>query len=641
MASFTPLIPLLFAIALGVSLLIGFNYYFLQHPYQTIDRSSVANINEVHTLHYDLDLSVDFSKKQLIGSIVHTFQAVANNVESIHLDIESINIESIVEYPSNISISYRVDPWPWIKEDPNYALTIILNSPLQFNQTCKIKITYHTLPAGLGVNWLNESQTDSSAPFFYTDCETYFCRSVAPLQDTPSIKSTYTAKVRALSPLTVLASGLPKGKKVVGQVNEFYFEQPLPIPSYLLAILAGVLEYRSIDNRIGVYAEPGMVNKSVEVLSDMGTFLNIIERHLVPYMWKNYTVVVMPFGYPTGGMENPQMAYISPAIVTVGKEAENIAAHEIVHSWFGNLITCKNWSHIWLNEGFTVYGERIIVEEFFGQDFYESSAAIGLHNLALKAEEYKNSPERTKLVCYTNRKTAEYGAQRVPYEKGFIFLKKLEGLTGRKNLFSFFKAYLLKHQYKSVASEDFKEDFIEYIKAELKNGSEILKQIDWEQELRGPGMPIPLPNYSNPRIEEAKLLAREYLEKNGSSPKNPEKYLRFYSNLKILFMIELTQRNAHKVVLEQVDADLNLTLNEFNPDILLYWLTLNIPRRLSQPQIKKKIEGYVATNGRSTYLIPIYKGISKVDKNFGMELFLKYGKKYNPLIAESIYKILK
>ena len=151
---------------------------------------------------------------------------------------------------------------------------------------------------------------------------------------------------------------------------------------------------------------------------------------LIPYSWTYYSIVVMPFGYPNGGMENPQITFMSPSVIKAGKDAEDVAAHEIAHSWFGNLITCGNWSHTWLNEGFTVFMERKIIREFFGQEFYEESAYIGMHNLKKEIDSYSsqiNDPnEPKKLFCYSNRLSPEFCFTGVQYEKGFAFVHKLE-----------------------------------------------------------------------------------------------------------------------------------------------------------------------------------------------------------------------
>ena len=173
----------------------------------------------------------------------------------------------------------------------------------------------------------------------------------------------------------------------------------------------------------------------------------------------------------------------------------------------------------------------------------------------------------------------------------------------------------------------------------MENATEIFKKLDWMKELRAPGMPDPTPVYTNPKIEDARSLANEYIKKNGSSPENPGRYKQYYSQLKIIFMIELTKKNASGAVVAAVDKDLNVTLDENNPEILLYWLSLNIPKRFQF--VKFKTDVYVGSYGRSKYLLPTYRHLSVVDKEYGRQLFKKYGANYNPKVADMISAILK
>ena len=225
-----------------------------------------------------LDLEIRFDEKKLVGSIEHTFRALVAGVQMLQLDVQDLKIVTAYEAESKTRLETRLDQWPWITDEANQVLTVYLAKPLAFNETIKVKIEYSTSPDGLGLNWLNEKQTDSKMPFFYTDCQTYYCRSVAPLQDTPAVKAPYRAKLRITSPLIALASGRPVAEASDGDYSVFEYQQPNPVPSYLIAVLGGRLERRAIDKRTFVYAEPGMISRSAEVLSDIGDFLNLVRR---------------------------------------------------------------------------------------------------------------------------------------------------------------------------------------------------------------------------------------------------------------------------------------------------------------------------------------------------------------------------
>ena len=247
------------------------------HPYQSIDRSSVANVNEIRTTNISLEVTVNFAERRLYGNITHTFLALASGVNKVQLDIENIKIVGVFDVSNNVPLKYTAYQWPWITDESNDALDITLSKALNFHDQIKVRIEYYTEPDGLGMNWLNENQTSTHQPFFYTDCQTYYCRSLAPLQDTPSVKSPFSAKIRTQKPLMALSSGHPIGERDIGgNMTEYEFIQVNPVPSYLLAVLAGVLERRAVDRRTFIYAEPYLIEKSVEVLSDIGTFLNIV-----------------------------------------------------------------------------------------------------------------------------------------------------------------------------------------------------------------------------------------------------------------------------------------------------------------------------------------------------------------------------
>jgi leukotriene-A4 hydrolase len=196
--------------------------------------------------------------------------------------------------------------------------------------------------------------------YLFTQCEPIHCRSVAPLQDTPSIKGTYSAKVTVADPYVVKMSA-PESDPVhntADKTTTYNFKSTVKMPSYLLAMAVGDLAYKPTGARTGVIAEPGVLDKYVEELKDLERFLDTTEAYLTPYIWGTYTVLVLPASFPYGGMENPLLTFASPTIIVGDKSQVYVATHEIAHSWTGNEVTCKDWSNMWLNEGFTVFEER-------------------------------------------------------------------------------------------------------------------------------------------------------------------------------------------------------------------------------------------------------------------------------------------
>jgi len=241
-----------------------------------MDRSSAANINEIRSERVFLDLTVHFGKSVIDGEVTHTFTAVASDVTTIHLDIEHIIVKSVKYKGGNNNLETKVQHWPWITDEEKQVLTIYLDKSLNRGDTIEIVIKYETQSHGLGLNWLGPNQTRSNEPFFYTECQSYYTRSLAPLQDTPFVKSYFSLRIRVPGNMTALSSGTLKNTSNEGDFKVFEFEQKNPIPSYLIAVAVGALEKREINSRTFIYAEKGMMNESYEVLESIGSFLDTV-----------------------------------------------------------------------------------------------------------------------------------------------------------------------------------------------------------------------------------------------------------------------------------------------------------------------------------------------------------------------------
>ena len=246
------------------------------NPYQTMDRSSAANINEIRSEKVSLDLTVNFNTSVIEGEVTHTFVAVASDVTTIHLDIEHINVESVKYSGGSNNLKIKVQDWPWITDEEKQVLTIYLDKSLNRGETIEIVIKYKTKPDGLGLNWLGPSQTLSKKPFFYTECQTYYCRSLAPLQDTPFVKSHFSSRIRVPGDMIALSSGTLKNVSDENNSKVFEFKQKNPIPSYLMAVVVGVLEKKEINSRTFIYAEKDIMKESYELLKPIGSFLDTV-----------------------------------------------------------------------------------------------------------------------------------------------------------------------------------------------------------------------------------------------------------------------------------------------------------------------------------------------------------------------------
>lgn len=274
-------------------------------------------------------------------------------------------------------------PLAFTIETPNsligQVLVITLDKTYVAGETVDISIDYTTSKTGQAFSWLTAKQTSGGLlPYMFTQCEDINCRSVAPLQDTPSNRITYSATVYAKSEFVVKMSANETGITDMGTgYSRTTFECTIPIPSYLIAMAIGDLEYKSLGDRVGVITEPSDMDRVASELEDMGMLLDKVEEYMGPYIWGNYTIIVLPPSFPMGGMENPLLTFASPTVIVGDKSQVYVATHEMAHSWTGNEITCRNWENFWLNEGFTVFVERHVSGEIHGVDFSKVSALLG------------------------------------------------------------------------------------------------------------------------------------------------------------------------------------------------------------------------------------------------------------------------
>lgn len=265
----------------------------------------------------------------------------------------------------------------------------------------------------------------------FTQCEDINCRSVAPLQDTPSNRITYSASVTVPDPIVPYMSANSTGSESVSDTHTQYnFENSIRIPSYLIAVAAGNIEYRSMGERVGVITEPEQMDAVAWELEDMGDILDAVEAYMGPYIWGNYTIIVLPPSFPMGGMENPLLTFASPTIIVGDRSQVYVATHEMAHSWTGNEVTCRDWENFWLNEGFTVFIERKVSGQIHGEDFAKVEALLGNTSMWSDMENFGLDNTYASIHPVLRGDNPDHSFSELPYEKGFQFLHFLEGLIG-------------------------------------------------------------------------------------------------------------------------------------------------------------------------------------------------------------------
>ncbi|CAH2089690.1 unnamed protein product [Euphydryas editha] len=580
-----------------------------------LDPSSFSRPEFAVIKHIDLSYKVDFEKKILHGTSVLTVQ-VLDYIEDLILDTNNLIIERI-EMKDGTPLNYKLDD-----PVPNFGskLTITLPQSAAPEQKLQIKITYSTVPSATALQWLDPNQTSGKKhPYLFSQCQPVHARSILPCQDTPAVKFTYEAEVTAPEEFTVLMSAIRGESKG----NKTSFSQPVPIPSYLLALAVGVLESRRLGPRSHVWSEKDEIEQSAWEFAETEKYLQAAERLCGPYQWTQYDLLVLPPSFPYGGMENPCLTFVTPTLLAGDRSQADVIVHEIMHSWTGNLVTNRNFEHFWLNEGFTVFLERkvaasLIEDQVEAKKSRDFESILGLQELSetVISNLGVDNP-LTRLVPDLNNTHPDDSFSRVPYEKGSLFLRYLEDLIGGPAIFDeFLRSYLNHFQRKSIDTDQFKDYLLNYFK-----DNEKLSQVDWDTWFFKNGMPPIIPDYDTSMTKSVKSL----LEKINEPITN-------YSFSDVRSFSPHQMINLLQSLIDQDPLPLD-KLNELgdvykiskskNTEITYRWLRLCIK---SKDETKlSDVFAFINLQGRMKYVRPIYRDLYAWEdvRDRAIENFLK------------------
>ncbi|WP_264552390.1 M1 family aminopeptidase/hydrolase [Flavobacterium sp. N2038] len=447
-----------------------------EKPTSIVDEHSYSKPELAVVKHLDLDIKVDFDTQTISGKASWTIDNVSKGNEII-FDENTLNITKVTLGDDEKETKFELG------KDVEFH-----GKPLHVTiepTTTKVNIYYSTTKDAIALQWLTPAQTaDKKKPFVFSQGESIWSRTWIPCQDSPGIRFTYNAKVTVPKDLLAVMSAVNPQKK--NDTGVYTFKQDKAIPSYLMAIAVGDIEFQSIDNRTGVYAEPSMLKKSAWEFAELGKMVVAAEKLYGPYRWGRYDVLVLPPSFPYGGMENPNLTFLTPGVIAGDRSLTSLLAHELGHSWSGNLVTNATWDDIWLNEGFTTYVEHRIGEEIFGEKEFEMQNVITRKELLDNVAEYGDTNPDTRLKVSLTGRNPDDGISMIPYVKGYAFLRVIENAVGREKFDSFIKNYFDSHAFKSITTED----FVKYINENLIKDDKVLAdKIKLEDWIYKPGIP--------------------------------------------------------------------------------------------------------------------------------------------------------
>ena len=563
------------------------------------DPHSFARPEEVSVEHLLMDLTVDFNQRQLAG---RASLRVKNHRGANRLVLDTRDLEI-----RKVTLDDGKTEARWTLGDP----VEFLGRPLEIEiapTTTWVNIDYTTKPEAAALQWLTPEQAGSPSPFLYTQSQAILARTWVPCQDSPAVRMTYEATIRVPQGLMAIMSAENPTKKSPDGV--YKFRMPQRIPAYLLALGVGDLEFRALGSNSGVYALPAVVEKAAWELADTPKMIDAAEKLYGPYKWGRYDLLILPASYPFGGMENPRLTFATPTILAGDRSLVALVAHELAHSWSGNLVTNATWNDFWLNEGFTTYFEGRIMEAVYGRPYADMLDVLGRQDLQGTLEEL--GPESTDSHLYLSLagRDPDEGMGDVAYEKGAAFLSMLEHSVGRQKFDRFLRGYFDKFAFQSMDTAG----FVQYLKQELLGGDEALAQrLQIQQWIYGPGLPA---NAVQPRSAAFAAVDQAVQAFTGGSQASQISTNGWTTHHWLHFL-----RTLPKPLDQQKMADLDAAfrLSESgNSEILSAWLMKVIESRYEPAY--PTLERFLTTVGRRKFLSPLYTEMAKTPAGADMAL---------------------
>lgn len=588
----------------------------------TADVHSFSRPNEAVVKHLDLAIDVNFDQKEISGTATYTIEK-SEGADSIVFDTRDLIIESVKTLPDGSAANFTVG-----KEVDHLGSP--LSIPVQ-KSTEQVAITFRTKPNAEALQWLSPQQTAGKKhPFLFTQSQAILARTWLPCQDSPGIRFTYNATVSVPGELLATMSATNPTER--NEEGQYEFEMKQPIPSYLMALSVGNVVFEPIGERTGVYAEPEVIKQAVYEFAEMENMLLAAEKLYGPYAWERYDLIVLPPSFPFGGMENPRLTFATPTILAGDRSLTALVAHELAHSWSGNLVTNATWNDFWLNEGFTVYFEQRIMEALYGREYAEMLATLSLQGLKSEIETIsKENPEDTHLKLKLKGRNPDDGMTSIAYDKGYFFLRLLEETVGREKFDAFLNGYFKDNAFKVMNTEQ----FVDLLQNDLLDSAS-WAEVRGEEWIYGPGLPANCPKTNPTRFEAVDKALSNWV--NGEAAGNlataewtTHEWLRFITRLPDSLSTEQ---------LSELDEAFHFTSSS-NSEILAAWFQHTI--RNGYAAADPALEKFLIHVGRRKFLTPTYEALIAADptKETARAIYAKARPNYHAVSYQTIDKLLQ
>lgn len=580
------------------------------------DPHSYAEPDRVAVKHVELELDVDFTKRTLRGTARLTL-ARHDRDAPLRLDADSLAIESVTDCATKQPLAYELTP-----------KLPIMGSALVVKSADCVAIAYATGSDARALLWVEPSGTaGKTKPMLFTQSQAIHARTWIPIQDTPSVRFTYDATIRVPDGLWAVMSAKNPQQPPSDGVWKFAMEHP--VPSYLLALAVGDLAFRALGPRTGVYAEPSMIDAAAYEFAEVDAMMTTVEKLYGPYRWDRYDVLVLPPSFPFGGMENPRLTFLTPTVITGDRALVSLIAHELAHSWSGNLVTNASWSDIWLNEGVTTYVERRIMEELRGKDRADVGWYLGRKDL--EAALAKAAPADTRLALALPRsRDPEDLPGDVSYEKGALFLQTLERAFGRERFDPFLHEWFEHNAFRSRTTAHF-----EVALRELRaKHPDVVSQAQTDAWLHQPGIPKHIGPAKSTRVDELSALATKFAATGELFDPTG------WTTVDWVVVLRALPADVSLARLRALDDKYKLTASP-NAQLQMYWLPLLV--RADSRDSASAVEAYLLRVGRRWLIRGVYEAMivkGGTWRELAKSTYDRAKPLYHPLVRETIEKML-
>jgi aminopeptidase N len=590
------------------------------------DIHSFAQPQVARVTHVALDLTADFKAKRLGGTATLDIQS-APGAREVVLDSKGLAIARVTDQQG------RDLPYTEGDADP------VLGSPLTvtLNGAKRIVITYQSAPNAAALQWLTPAQTAGKKhPFLFSQGQAILNRTWIPTQDSPGIRQTWEARIVVPAPLRAVMSGedlTPKGEAAKGG-RAYRFRMNQPVAPYLIALAVGDLAFRDLGPRSGVYAEPATIEAAAREFSDTERMITAAEELYGPYRWGRYDMIVLPPSFPFGGMENPRLTFLTPTIIAGDKSLVSTVAHELAHSWSGNLVTNATWSDFWLNEGFTTYFTSRIMEKLYGKEATDRQIALGWDDLQSTMKD-QGGPTGPKTVLHIDLKGVDpdEGMTDIAYEKGAAMLRTLEQAVGRQRWDAYLRSYFDRHAFQPMTAQLFLADLRKNL---LKGDPALERKLRLDEWVYKPGIPA---NVAPPPAEAFAAVDRLTKSYVAGGPVNQVPFATWSTSERLRFVNALP-RKLPPERLAELDRSFRLSAST-NSEVLFAWLSLAIANRYD-PAVPA-LERFLTSVGRRKFVAPLFEALvaqGEWGRPIATRIYAKARPGYHPVTSGTVDKLL-